>query len=207
MLIYCFKGTNNDINVLDRSPFINDFASDRIPKFQYNLNGKARSVPYYLVDGIYPKWAIFAKSLSHPVGEKQSFYCKRQESVRKDIERAFGVLQSRFRILTKPCEYWHKFKMKKVIKACIILHNMIIEDKKIHNEKDTLFEDMDEEDRQEAMRIMSDTSARMRNTPMPMLDPDHIADSLGMLSNTGEHITLRDELMDHVWNWKGNKAD
>jgi len=73
-------------------------------------------------------------------------------------------------------------------------------------EKVTLFQDMEDEDRREAIRIMRETSARMRNTPMPMIDPDLIADSLDDISHAGEHINLRNELMDQLWNMKGNMA-
>lgn len=53
-----------------------------------------------------------------------------QEAVRKDVERAFGVLQARFHIVSSPCRLWEQTDMKTVMKACLILHNMIIEDEK-----------------------------------------------------------------------------
>ena len=74
---------------------------------------------------------------------------------------------------------------------------MIIDDNKMHGENDTLFQDMEGEDRREAICIMRETSAMMRNTHMPMIDPDLIADIVDDISHAGEHINLRNELMDH----------
>ena len=51
-----------------------------------------------------------------------------QEAQRKDVMRAFGVLQARWSILALPCKLWSVGAMNHVIIACIILHNMIIED-------------------------------------------------------------------------------
>ena len=47
-----------------------------------------------LADGIY--WATLVKSITLPMGNKRQYFARAQESARKDVERAFGVLQSRF---------------------------------------------------------------------------------------------------------------
>ncbi|OWY96432.1 hypothetical protein PHMEG_00033299 [Phytophthora megakarya] len=46
----------------------------------------------------------------------------------KDVERCFGVLQARFRIIDTPCRLWRAYPMGIVMHACIILHNMIVAD-------------------------------------------------------------------------------
>uniref|UniRef100_A0A0D3AD44 Uncharacterized protein n=1 Tax=Brassica oleracea var. oleracea TaxID=109376 RepID=A0A0D3AD44_BRAOL len=51
-----------------------------------------------------------------------------QEAARKDVERAFGVLQARFAIVRNPALLWEKEKISNIIRACIILHNMIVEE-------------------------------------------------------------------------------
>ena len=51
---------------------------------------------YYLVDGIYPQWATFVKTITNYQGYKKKYFAKAQEAVRKDVERAFGVLQAQF---------------------------------------------------------------------------------------------------------------
>jgi len=57
---------------------------------------------YYLVDNIYPDWAIFVKTIPKPQGPRRKLFAKCQEAARKDVERAIGVLKSRFAIICDP---------------------------------------------------------------------------------------------------------
>jgi hypothetical protein len=50
---------------------------------------------YYLADGIYPEWPIFAKTHHNPTEGNYGRFAKEQEACRKNVERAFGVVQSR----------------------------------------------------------------------------------------------------------------
>ncbi len=51
------------------------------------------------------------------------------ESVRKAIERVFGILKKRFRILKIPLPCYHLSQIVDIVHSCCILHNMILEDK------------------------------------------------------------------------------
>ena len=66
------------------------------------------------------------KTIRDPVGEASKFFAKKQEAVRKDVERAFGVLQAGFVVIRYPCLSWSINQMCDVMNACIIMHNMII---------------------------------------------------------------------------------
>ena len=92
-------GSNNDINVLNQSNVFNDILEGRAASVQYTINGTPYNMGYYLADGIYPEWATFVKNISMPQGEKRKLFAQHQESARKDVEQAFGVLQSRFAII------------------------------------------------------------------------------------------------------------
>ncbi|KAF0712136.1 hypothetical protein AaE_012113, partial [Aphanomyces astaci] len=127
-------GSNNDINVLDRSPLVEKLIDGVAPHCNYTVNGTTYSMAYLLVDGIYPNWPIFMKTISHPEGDKRKWYAKRQEAVRKDVERSFGVLQKRFAVLRNPCRLWNVEDIIVMWRACIILHNMIIEDERVRQE-------------------------------------------------------------------------
>ncbi|XP_042968395.1 uncharacterized protein LOC122301247 [Carya illinoinensis] len=65
----------------------------RAPAVNYTINGNDYTMGYYLADGIYPKWRTFVKTIPSPRGNKKKNFVKAQESARKDVERAFGVLQ------------------------------------------------------------------------------------------------------------------
>ncbi|XP_021745278.1 uncharacterized protein LOC110711209 [Chenopodium quinoa] len=79
-------------------------------------------------DGIYPKWATFISAITSPQTPKQKLFTIKQESIRKDVERAFGVLQARFAIIRHPALAWSVEMLWKIVMACIIMHNMIVED-------------------------------------------------------------------------------
>ncbi|CAI9260394.1 unnamed protein product [Lactuca saligna] len=51
-----------------------------------------------------------------------------QESARKDVERTFGVLKRRWQVLTAGAMSYEVKMLQHVMYACIILHNMILED-------------------------------------------------------------------------------
>ena len=94
-------GSLNNINILDRSSIVANIIAQTFDTSvqEYVLNGKLRDYLYFLVDGIYPDWSIFAKTNPEPITDAEKFYKQRHEHVQKDIERVFGILVKRFRIL------------------------------------------------------------------------------------------------------------
>uniref|UniRef100_A0A0D3BTH8 DDE Tnp4 domain-containing protein n=1 Tax=Brassica oleracea var. oleracea TaxID=109376 RepID=A0A0D3BTH8_BRAOL len=125
-----WKGTLNDINVLDRSPVFDDIIKGQAPQVTFSVNGREYHLAYYLTLGIYPKWSTFIQSIPIPQDPKAILFAQHQEAARKDVERAFGVLQARFVIVKNPALFWDKGKIGKIMRACIILHNMIVEDER-----------------------------------------------------------------------------
>ena len=69
------------------------------PSANYTIMGNHYNMGYYLADGIYPNWATNVQSISHPQELAHEFFTKKHESYRKDVERAFRVLQARFAII------------------------------------------------------------------------------------------------------------
>ncbi|GJU89510.1 ALP1-like protein isoform X1 [Tanacetum coccineum] len=96
----------------------------------YDVNGVTFEKGYYLADGIYPQWAAFVKSFTVARDEKNVVFKRRQESARKDVERAFGVLQGRWHIIAQPARAWTINKLRRIMYTCIILHNMILKNQK-----------------------------------------------------------------------------
>jgi hypothetical protein len=70
------------------------------------------------------------KIISKPQTEKHKLYAPCQEGTRKDVECAFGVLQSCFDIVNHPARLWNRDDVVNIMRACVILHNMIVEDEK-----------------------------------------------------------------------------
>lgn len=73
---------------------------------------------------IYPDWPIFAKLISNPLLSYAKAYKKAPEGTRKDIDRCFGVLQSRFEIIRRENRRWEKEEVLIVSEVCVILHNL-----------------------------------------------------------------------------------
>ncbi|XP_018810345.2 uncharacterized protein LOC108983230 [Juglans regia] len=143
------SGSHNDINVLERSFIFTELAQGRAPSVNYTINGNDYTMGYYLADGIYPKWSTFVKTIPSPQGNKKKNFATAQESARKDVERAFGVLQQRFAIVRGPSRLFKVNDLTNIMKTCVILHNMIIEDERddsqgLNMEYDQLDDDLPE---------------------------------------------------------------
>jgi hypothetical protein len=175
-------GSNNDINILHRSPVFSAYLTGRSSPVSFEVNGRTYNMGYYLADGIYPEWAGFVKSIRYPMEVKTQHFATQQESARKDIERAFGVLQSRFAVIRGPAYGWDRSQLNDIMMTCIILHNMIVEDEQ-HNAGDTDFHDI------------GDVAVPYNNTP----DRAAFVAAHHMLRDANTHYQLQSDLIEHHW--------
>jgi hypothetical protein len=96
-----YAGTLNDLNILNLSPFFNNSLLDgsfsELEKSctPFSISGEKFKQLYVCVDGIYPKYSRFVRGYKHPLTDRGKKFTEWQEACRKDIERAFGVLQGR----------------------------------------------------------------------------------------------------------------
>nr|XP_043620354.1 uncharacterized protein LOC122592224 [Erigeron canadensis] len=65
----------------------------------FTVNGRDYKCGYYLSDGIYNKWSTLVKAYPYPTDPKEKRFKKLQEAARMDVERAFGVLKGKWKIL------------------------------------------------------------------------------------------------------------
>ncbi|XP_026460046.1 protein ALP1-like [Papaver somniferum] len=185
-------GTNNDITVLDRSPLFNDLVNEVAPPCQYTVNGNIYDMGYYLSDGIYPPYATLMQTISDGTTRKERFFAKRQEAVRKDVERAFGVLQSRWHIIKGPARMWRVKDLGNIMKTCIILHNMIIENEQEQGIDPERYEPYQKVDN---VTVEHDSSLLVAK----------IISRLRQIRDKEVHNQLKLDLIDHMWDFCGGE--
>jgi len=117
-----------------------------------------------------------------------------QEAVRKDVERAFGVLQVRFGIVRGPARSWNEKDLHAIMKACIILHNMIIEDEREVQGLENIYDG--------APRDVSISRDRLID-----FDFESFVARYREVRNEGVHYQLRNDLVEHLWQRYGQIVD
>jgi hypothetical protein len=106
-----------------------------------------------------------------PTRKKAKLFTAALESARKDVECEFGVLQARFAIVCGPARGWSRGTLTYIMKACIIMHNMIVEDEQNTDDaSDIDYEQIDE-------------------TPYVQISHEHTP---GFLEFIEKHVNIRD---------------
>ncbi|POM74470.1 Uncharacterized protein PHPALM_8567 [Phytophthora palmivora] len=172
----------NDTNVVDRSPLMVKWLKGNAPAYEYEVNGNRHTMCYLLCDGIYPNWYVFVKSIRQPETPKEKHFAGAQESVRKDVERCFGVLKGRFGILAQPAQLWDEAMLRIVWRCCVALHNMIIEDEREEND--------------DAYIIPIESPSAAQNT----LSLSDLLNGISRLQNQSAHAQLQRDIIEHQWN-------
>ena len=131
---YGFPGSFNDINIINASSLLTAFLDGSMEEneshLQFRIGEDEFRRLYFLVDGIYPRWARFVKAITETgVNSSLSSYKIWQEKVRKDIERAFGVLQIEFPIVACPFKFHKSEIIANTVTTCLILHNMCVHER------------------------------------------------------------------------------
>jgi len=121
-------GSLNGINVLNQSPLYLDVTAGRWPPrgVTFTGNGITHTLPYYLVYGIYPRYAFLLSPQPLPMTDEAKSFNRPQEATCKDVERLFGALTKRFHIVLHPGRYRSVKQLITTYKAACILYNMCV---------------------------------------------------------------------------------
>jgi hypothetical protein len=183
-------GSCNDINVLDWSPLFAKLENGEAPPVTFEANGRTYNYGYYLADEIYLRWSTFVKLVAKPEGKKELVFHNAQAATRKDVERAFGILQSQFAIVRGPSRFWDQKILWYIMTACVIMHNMIIENERGKNLDYNFYQLM-------GIRVN------------PMRKEEWIRRFMKVYSeirDTDVHDQLQKDLMEEHWKWHGERA-
>jgi hypothetical protein len=183
-------GSCNDINVLQRSPLMTRIALREGPLVEFEANGHTYNYGYYLADGIYPRWQTFVKPIRKPKGKKQCSFHNAQAAARKDVERAFGILQAQFAIVRGPARFWDQECLWYIMNACVIMHNMIIEDDR-------------------GKDIVQTHNYDLMGVPVQPRRAEHrmarFMASYHAIRDNETHDELQQDLIEEWWNWFGSR--
>ena len=195
--------------MLDQSPVFEGFIAGNTPTVTLHVNARRYSNAHYLVDGIYPRYSTFVKTITNSQSQSHKLFAKKQEAYRKDVDRCFGILQSRWAILRHGARLHRRSTLRSIMIACIILHNMIIEDEFVEEE----FVEAEEEDH------MNPLAARIYDGPVdkegnriPFLPVQRDGrnqhafwDRIDHLESAYIHTILQEDLVEHNWALEANE--
>ncbi|CAM8934379.1 unnamed protein product [Rhodiola kirilowii] len=196
-------GAQNGLNVLYKSDIFDSYLEGYCPEVAYKVNGNTYENTYYLADGIYPRYSSFVKTISNPQNDAESLFSKKQESYRKDVERCFGILQSRWAIVRHAGLSHRLSVLKSIMLACIIMHNMIIEEEFVEEE----FEESVEEDPHNPYNAFvvydgptDQNGNRLFHDPVERAQQSQVFnDRVVNLQSAYLHTQLQNDLVKHNW--------
>ncbi|XP_026461038.1 uncharacterized protein LOC113362765 isoform X1 [Papaver somniferum] len=183
--------SNNDINVMNLSYVFRSLVTGKAPPVSYEVNEHSYDMSYYLGDGIYPEIPTIIMAIKHPVGRKNEIFSWMQKGARKDVERGFGVLQQQFGIIKQPARMWNPDVLAYIMKTCIILHNMIVEDERLPGDWPHVYEKRSNPAPVNILRGNNEEFSQIRSEQ-----------SRRAMRNKEVHIRLRDDLIEHIWKLK-----
>lgn len=119
----------NDINVLHECPlFLAATSGAWPPELEYTVHNRTLNLPYYLADGLYPRYAFMVTPFPQPTRTmKQRTFIRLQEALGNDVERLYGVITARFHNAPHPARYGTVQQLTTTAKAISILHNIAVE--------------------------------------------------------------------------------
>ena len=179
-------GSHNDQHVLGVSSLSNKYMKSTAATKVFYIDGEKFTGCYFLADGIYPDYAYLMKTFSKPADFAEKLFAKVQEGARKDVERAFGRLMSKWCITAVASRTWFVENLNSMWTACFILHNMTIRDNDdtgFNEETETL---KAEEQAREQERMAKEGRGGARE---PLFNPEEELDELDeIIGEDGVHL-------------------
>lgn len=127
-----WDGNEPDITITAQDPFLLSIRDDAIYRdldWEYfdekGLRCLAKGA-WSLVDNGYPDWVVLQCPVKAPFDDEERQWSEMMESLRKDVERVFGVLKQRFRVLKLGFGLQRFEAMERAFHTCCALHNYLL---------------------------------------------------------------------------------
>jgi hypothetical protein len=92
----------------------------------YGVGNETFQELFILVDEIHPQYSRFVKGIKQPITTDETNFTAWQKGARKDVDRAFGNLKSRWQFAAHPILLRCIKDIAARITTCIILHKMLV---------------------------------------------------------------------------------
>lgn len=96
-----------------------------------------------------------------------------------------------------PCRKWYLNHITIIIQACIILHNMIIEDKKVNGDYEDEFAQLNNNDNVNVANNGNNINQDILNLPERL-------NRIAVITDSVAHLQLRNDLVEHLWSIHGD---
>ena len=126
-----FAGRFNDKTKLLYDEYIQELRTGKFKDFAYTMKDKngnqfTETGPYVINDNGYHYWSQCMCPSKHTAVPHLALLSKHLESTRKDVERTFGIMKKRFRILKFPLLLTDVTDIKNLFLTCATLHKMLL---------------------------------------------------------------------------------
>jgi hypothetical protein len=203
-----YAGSLNDLNILNISPLLESLVDGSFAKWEerasivpFDIGGEQFNQLFTLGDGIYPQYSRFVKGIKVPITASEKAFTEWQEAASKDIERAFGVLQSRFQIVARPFHAHSLIKISNTVAACLIMHNMCVSDQVMDGNVYAIYDPAHNVDEQATLEFdMIAVAESNRNFAQGENIQEHAAPAIG-LGNAGNEFVVQ-HMLARQDNWK-----
>jgi hypothetical protein len=133
-----FRGNTNDKTMVRSSDFVRRLGTDPLLAcHEYHLltglpppnNKQVMKGLHCINDGGHHRWPTIMNGPKSDEAPTPSYgqYGRHTESMRKDVECAFGILKKRSRICRLPFLIMKRSTVDNIIRTCIIMHNMLLQ--------------------------------------------------------------------------------
>ena len=129
------------------------------------------------------------KPLKAPQGKKNLDFHNAQAAARKDVERAFEILQVQFAIVRGPARFWDQKILWYIMNTCVIMHNMISENERGQDLEYSQYEFMGH-----PVRV------RRRGARVARFVASYHA-----IRRADAHDELQKDLIEEWWSWNGQQ--
>lgn len=203
-----FPGTMNDLNILAQSPLVTSIVDGSFAEVEkesgavpFEISGALFNQTFLLVDGIYPCYSRFVRTVPEAITQQEKKFKTWQEAARKDIERAFGVIQLQWQFMAHPIRMYHVEDIGKRVGSCIILHNMNVSDRVMNGDVratyDPCFQVLPQQDVVAGNNAGSGGETGIQQQEGAVVDQAALAEAVNywaLLHDNEEHTRLQDAL-------------